>query len=114
MAHQSAKSIVALIAGLGLSALLAGGWGLAGAALGVALAVLTLYSLRLIANAIAPADGRPRPSGTTTLVLLVKFPVVFAMIYFATRLPMAGITCFLIALALVYSAFVWGLARQAG
>lgn len=86
-----------------------GGWAaVEGLALGLAVAGLSVVALTLVVNMLAANQPNPR-QGTATVLLtnLLKFPVMLAGIYFATRLPMVGIYCFLAAIALVYFSTVW-------
>ncbi|HWA83658.1 MAG TPA: hypothetical protein VG820_09505 [Fimbriimonadaceae bacterium] len=119
MAHQSrsipliggtAFLVVALVA-----AWLAAGFdGVAGVGLAAVLSALSVVSLKMFANAIAPpTPDRPQNPSFTAIVILAKLPLVAILIYLATRLSMSGLYCFLGTLGLVYSAIVWRLARAA-
>lgn len=119
MAHQSPKSIVALLAiflvcGSVAASLYGGVQGLYGVAIGIALSALSLGSLKLLVNAMTPtAESVPKPSSVTAVVMLAKLPLVAILIYLATRLSMPGLYCFLATIGLVYSTVVWRLARAA-
>ena len=87
--------------------------GLEGFCLGFALSSLTLASLQLIVNSLVPTDKRlPQASQMTAVVVLAKLPLVALFLYLATRLDVVGVYCFLATIGLVYSAFVWHLARR--
>lgn len=116
MAHQPRLpaligAVLLLLLGAGA---VAGASGVAGAALGIVLAAASLTALWLIAESLVPT-GRPLPivQNRAALVLLIKFPIMLALIFLATRLSMGGICCFLVALGLVYFAFVWRLVKSA-
>ncbi|HVT13549.1 MAG TPA: hypothetical protein VHE55_14890 [Fimbriimonadaceae bacterium] len=119
MAHQS-RSITLiggaafLVVALGAGWMIAGIDGLAGVGLAAILAALSVVSLKMFANAVAPpTPDRPQNPSLTAIVILAKLPLVAALIYLATRLSMSGLYCFLATLGLVYSAIVWRLARAA-
>ena len=120
MVNQSGKQIVnrswITLCAIGSGLLVGGAWifarldGLAGILLGGLLAVITLGSLRLLTNSLIPTEQRlPRTSSTTVLLLLLKLPLVAVILFLMRRLSAEGVACFLVALLLVYSSFVWRL-----
>lgn len=114
MAHQPrlVASIGALLF-LVVAGVIAGASGVVGALLGIVLAAASLTALWLIAESLVPTGRRlPLVQNRAALVLLIKFPIMLALIFLATRLPTAGVCCFLIALGLVYFAFVWRLVKS--
>ncbi len=75
--------------------------------LGVALSVFTIGTLFRMAQSLMN-QGSQRADGfqRTLLVTALKLPVSLALIFFGTQLSGAGIACFLVAIALVYSSFI--------
>ncbi len=84
-----------------------GSQGLLGVLLGSMLSGFSIWSLAMLSRSFLqqqpePKDGMQR----TILVTVLKFPILFALIFFGTRLSGAGINCFLGSLALVYSSVI--------
>lgn len=91
--------------------------GAEGMALGLAISAFNLCALwgviRLMGRA---SESNPRPTFGTVLVVLaffVKLPVFVLGLTYARSLGEGALTCFLLGVALVYSALIlWALARR--
>ena len=105
-----------VIAGLG--SLIAWAWSsglnaLGTAGLGFALSVFSLATLSATTRSLTrrPADAR-KGSAVIVTAALLKLPILTAGIYIATRYEGRPLYCFLLAVGLVYSSFVWFLASR--
>jgi hypothetical protein len=80
---------------------------------GAVLSVIGLASLRALSNLLRTTQPRPRIGvSITILVAVLKLPIILLGVWIATELSSPGLYCFLASVGLVYSAFVWGVARD--
>ncbi|MEA2554609.1 MAG: hypothetical protein QOJ65_2785 [Fimbriimonadaceae bacterium] len=107
---------VAVLGALVASAMLGGPKGLEGMALGIAGSAFNIWALwsviRLSGKMIDTERLRNRGTFIIVLAFFVKLPLFLAMGMLAQSIGAPAQTCFLLGLALVYSALVgWALAR---
>ena len=87
------------------------GWGVLD---GVATAAVSLVSLTLLVRLFTAFKPTPRGGVILSTVLaIVKLPLLMLGVWVGTRLHSPGLYCFLASVGLVYSAFIWGVAHGA-
>ena len=81
---------------------------------GIGTASLGLVALTLLVRLFRTHQPAPRAGvALTVLLALLKLPLLLVGVWIGTRLPSPGLLCFLASVGLVYSAFIWGVARDA-
>lgn len=81
---------------------------------GILASAVSLASLKGLSSLLVAAHPSPRTGVLiTVLVAVVKLPMLLLGTWIAVRLPSPGLFCFLASVGLVYSAFVWGVTRDA-
>lgn len=110
-------AVLAFAAGAAGCGVFGGGKGLAGFALGLAASAFNLWALRAIVGLgarHAQSEETVRVSSALIVIaFFAKLPAFVLLGGWAWRIAGAAPTCFLVALGLVYSAFVgWALAKR--
>jgi hypothetical protein len=79
---------------------------------GIGTAAVSLVTLTLLVRLFGVWRPTPRGGVVLTAILgILKLPLLLLGIWVGTHLAGPGLYCFLASVGLVYSVFIWGLAR---